>query len=78
MSIYHQPPIGFISKVSIQVLNLQKAIDFYTNILGLSILNQDEHQAELTANGKDALLSIVQLRTGIKKQLRTTGLYHFA
>ncbi len=78
MSIYHQPPIGFVSSVSIQVLNLQRAIEFYTNTLGLTVLNQDEYQVELSANGKDSLLSIVQLENGIKKMPRTTGLYHFA
>lgn len=78
MSIYHQPPIGFVSSVSIQVLNLQRAIEFYTNTLGLTVLNQDEYQVELSANGKDSLLSIVQLENGIKKVPRTTGLYHFA
>lgn len=78
MSIYHQPPIGFVSSVSIQVLNIQKAIEFYTNTLGLTVLNQDEYQVELSANGKDSLLSIVQLENGIKKMPRTTGLYHFA
>lgn len=78
MSNYHQPPIGYVSKVSIQVLNLQKAADFYTNTLGLSILSHNEHQVELSANHKDTLLSIVQLIDGIKKQPRTTGLYHFA
>lgn len=78
MSIYHQPPIGFVSSVSIQVLNLQRAIEFYTNTLGLTVLNQDEYQVEFSANGKDSLLSIVQLENGIKKVPRTTGLYHFA
>lgn len=78
MSLYHQPPIGFVSSVSIQVLNLQKTIEFYTNTLGLTVLSQDEHQVELSANGKDSLLTIVQLANGIKKVPRTTGLYHFA
>jgi catechol 2,3-dioxygenase len=78
MSNYHQPPIGHVSKVSIQVLNLQKAIDFYTNVIGLSVLSQNEYQVDFSANTQDILLSIVQLKDGIKKQPRTTGLYHFA
>lgn len=78
MSNYHQPPMGYISKVSIQVLNLKNAIDFYTRVLGLSITNQDNHRADFSANGKDVLLSVVQLEEGTKKQPRTTGLYHFA
>jgi catechol 2,3-dioxygenase len=78
MSIYHQPPIGYVSKVSLKVLDLNKSIAFYKSILKMTVINQNETQADLSANGKDVLLSLFQLNSGVKKQPRTTGLYHFA
>jgi catechol 2,3-dioxygenase len=78
MSIYHQSPIGYVSKVSLKVLDLNKSITFYKNILKMTVVNQNETEADLSANGKDVLLTLSQLSNGVKKQLRTTGLYHFA
>jgi catechol 2,3-dioxygenase len=78
MSKYHQPPIGYVSKVSLRVLDLNKAVAFYKNILKMSVMNQNEIQTDLSANGKDVLLTLYQLNNGSKKPPRTTGLYHFA
>jgi catechol 2,3-dioxygenase len=78
MSKYHQPPIGYVSKVSLKVLDLNKSVDFYRNIVKMSVMNQNETQADLSANGKDVLLTLNQLENGSKKLPRTTGLYHFA
>ncbi|MBV1709450.1 MAG: VOC family protein [Erysipelothrix sp.] len=78
MSKYHQHPIGYVSKVSLRVLDLNKSVAFYKNILKMSILNQNETQADLSVNGKDVLLTLYQLNNGSKKPPRTTGLYHFA
>jgi catechol 2,3-dioxygenase len=78
MSIYHQPPIGFVSKVSLKVLDLKKSVTFYTDTLGMTAVSQDEKSATLSANGKDTLLTLHQLENGVKKQQLATGLYHFA
>jgi catechol 2,3-dioxygenase len=78
MSIYHQSPIGYVSKVSIQVQDLERAIDFYTNVLGLTIITRTDLHVDFSVNGSDILLSVHKLHNGIKKQPRTTGLYHFA
>ncbi|MDP2814237.1 MAG: VOC family protein [Erysipelotrichaceae bacterium] len=78
MSHYHNPPIGYVSKVSLQVLDLTRSIEFYTMVIGLNVFSKDENQANFTSNGNNVLLTIHQLSNGIKKQSRTTGLYHFA
>ena len=78
MSNYHKPPLGYVSKVSLQVLDITRSIEFYTNVIGLTVLSKEVNQANFTSNGSDVLLSIHQLSNGTKKQLRTTGLYHFA
>lgn len=78
MSKYHKPPIGYVSKVSLQVLDLARSTEFYSRVIGLHVLSQNEDQVDFSANGKDTLLTIYQLSNGVKKQPRTTGLYHFA
>ncbi len=78
MSIYHQPPIGFVSQVTLQVSDLEKSANFYTDILKMNAHRADSSTVLLSANGKDTLLTLVRLDQGIKKQPRTTGLYHFA
>lgn len=78
MSIFHKPPTGYVSKVSLQVLDLTRSIEFYTNVIGLTVFSKDENQANFTTNGSDVLLTLHQLSNGKKKQSRTTGLYHFA
>lgn len=78
MSNYHKPPLGYVSKVSLQVLDLTRSIEFYTKVIGLSVFSKNENQANFTTNGSDVLLTLHQLSDGKKKQPRTTGLYHFA
>lgn len=78
MSIYHKPPIGHVSKVSLQVQDLSRSVEFYTKTIGFAVFHQDGKHVDFTANGNDILLTVHQLSDGIKKQPRTTGLYHFA
>ena len=78
MSVYHQPPVGFVSHVTLHVMNLEKSVDFYKNVLRMRVIQQDTFSAHLSANGKDALVSLIRLEHGIKKQPKTTGLYHLA
>jgi catechol 2,3-dioxygenase len=78
MSIYHQPPIGYVTKVSLKVLDLDKSVTFYTDTLGMTAISHDKKSASLSANGKDTLLTLHQLDNASKRQPRTTGLYHFA
>lgn len=75
---FHRKPITFVSQVNLNVQNLERALEFYQNIIGFKVLEQTETSAQLTANGKTALLSIEQPKDVIPKQERTTGLYHFA
>ncbi|MGJ9385468.1 VOC family protein [Salipaludibacillus sp. CF4.18] len=75
---FHRKPTTFISEVNLKVLKLERSLTFYKEIMGLKILEQTEHTAKLTADGKTVLLSIEQPVDVISKQQRTTGLYHFA
>lgn len=78
MRNYHSNEIAHVTSVTIRVLDLKKSINFYTNTLGMKLINQNETQADLGANSKDVLLSIIQLENGSPKESRTAGLYHVA
>lgn len=75
---FHQKPNVYVSKVNLKVLDLQRSLGFYQDVIGFQILEQSEKSAVLTADGKSALLEIEQPDDVIPKQPRTTGLYHFA
>lgn len=75
---FHKKPTTFISHVQIKVENLQRSLEFYTNMLGFRVLEQTASSAQLTVDGKTSFLSIEQPENVTPKQGRTTGLYHFA
>lgn len=75
---FHRKPTTFISHVQIKVQNLQRSLEFYTNMLGFRVLEQTASSAQLTVDGKTSFLSIEQPENVTPKQGRTTGLYHFA
>lgn len=78
MKKFHQKPTIFTEEVSINVMNLEKSILFYENIIGLQVLKRTDQTAVLTANGNTPLLILEQPPNVIEKEKRTTGLYHFA
>jgi catechol 2,3-dioxygenase len=62
--------------VSLFVRDLGRSLDFYQNILGFTLHDQEGEIARLGAEGRD-LLELVELSYG--QDVRgTTGLYHFA
>ncbi|KWW16120.1 glyoxalase [Peribacillus simplex] len=75
---FHQKPVTFVSEVSINVMNLNDAIMFYQDIIGLQLLKKTDRQAVLTTDGKTPLLTLEQPADVTPKKGRTSGLYHFA
>ncbi|WP_285765817.1 VOC family protein [Peribacillus sp. SI8-4] len=75
---FHQKPVTFVGEVSINVLDLNDAVKFYQDIIGLQLLKKTNRQAVLTADGKNPLLTLEQPADVIPKEGRTSGLYHFA
>lgn len=78
MEKYHQKPITHIGQVSINVTDLQKALEFYQKIIGFHILNRTKTTARLTADGIRPLLYLEEPSQVKPKAKKTTGLYHFA
>lgn len=75
---FHTKPIQFVGHVKIKVEKLERAINFYRDVLGFGILEKTKREVKLTTDGKTSILSLVQPEDIIPKQGRTTGLYHFA
>ncbi|MCG1009423.1 VOC family protein [Salinicoccus sp. ID82-1] len=74
---FHTPPLTYVSHVKINVSDMQAALNFYTGLLGFSILEQNGNEVHLTADGKTSFLSLTVPEHPIEKK-KTTGLYHFA
>lgn len=75
---FHKKPATYVSHVHLNVQNLDRALHFYREVIGFSVLSQKGNMAELTADGKHALVTLEQPEDAVPKPRRTTGLYHFA
>ncbi|MGG2056489.1 VOC family protein [Lysinibacillus pakistanensis] len=75
---FHEKPNTYVTNVEIKVSDLQRSLTYYQEVIGFKVLQQESHKATFTADGKTALLTIVQPETVEEKTRFTTGLYHFA
>lgn len=76
---YTLPAATALGTVKLKVRNLAHLVTFYTDVIGLQLLNRDSGTAELTADGVRPLLVLEELPNAITLPERsTTGLYHFA
>ncbi|GGG09596.1 VOC family protein [Paenibacillus abyssi] len=68
-----------LGEVKLKVSNLERSIKFYQEVVGLKMLNQEAKTAELTADGKNALLVLEEIPGAVVVPPRSaSGLYHFA
>jgi catechol 2,3-dioxygenase len=70
-------PASEVGSVSLKVADLQRALDFYTQTIGLWPLRQDEHTALLGA-GDRPILHLESVAGAQRQPNNTTGLYHAA
>lgn len=75
---FHRSPHVYVDKVALKVLDLERSLSFYQNVIGFEVLQQSANKVSLTADGENTLLVIEQPDEILEKQPRTTGLYHFA
>lgn len=78
MSKYHEKPNIFVSQIRLKVVDIEKSIEFYTKIMGFNILNREDKEVILTADGVNPIITIVEPENVVPKLPRRTGLYHFA
>lgn len=75
---FHRKPNTHIGQVNLKVQDIERALEFYREVIGFKVLHQTEQAASLTADGETVLVTIEQPDNVIPIQGRTTGLYHFA
>ncbi|EHJ56091.1 hypothetical protein HMPREF9318_00945 [Streptococcus urinalis FB127-CNA-2] len=64
-----------INQVTLNVENLKEMTSFYSDIFGFSILSATDTTMDLTTNGKDSILQLVEVKKG---DHFSYGLYHTA
>ncbi|MDD4824565.1 MAG: VOC family protein [Acholeplasmataceae bacterium] len=77
MKNYHNKNVMYVSHVELLVSDIKKSLKLYQDILGFSILKEEDNKVYLTANQKDVLVTLVEQKGAIPAQYNV-GLYHFA
>jgi catechol 2,3-dioxygenase len=75
---FHKAPYTYTGEVYLNVMDLDKSVRFYKEIIGFKVLEETAKRAVLTADGKTPLLIVEQPENVTPKEPRRTGLYHFA
>lgn len=75
---FHEKPTTHIGNVIIKVMDLERSLAFYQDIIGFRVLERSENCAKLTVDGKTSFLELIQPDDVVPKRRGTTGLYHFA
>ncbi|MFS0870607.1 VOC family protein [Paenibacillus xylanilyticus] len=76
---YQIPGTTHLGEVSLKISNLERSIQFYTEVVGLQLLERHERVATMTADGKQSLLRLEELTDAVTLPVRShAGLYHFA
>ncbi|WP_373229264.1 VOC family protein [Cohnella sp.] len=72
-------PNTVLGIVKLKVSHLKRSLQFYTDVVGLRILNQQATTAEMTVDGITPILSLEEISSAtITPRRSTAGLYHFA
>jgi catechol 2,3-dioxygenase len=68
-----------IGLVQLRVSNLERSIEFYRDVVGLSILRQSGREVEMTADGRSVLIILREIENAkVLRRNSAAGLYHFA
>lgn len=78
MSRFHKRPNTFVNHVELRVQNLEQSLDFYRHFLGFEVLSMEPNKVELTVDGLQPILTLIQPSVIHKKLPRRSGLYHIA
>jgi catechol 2,3-dioxygenase len=77
---YRLPDATHLGRVRLQVADLSRSIDYYTEVIGFRVLAKDATTAALAAHRDDCVLLELEERKGTKlvPKRGRLGLYHFA
>lgn len=74
---FHKKPVTYVGEVGLKVIDIEKMKKFYQEIIGLSLISEEQNKVELGVGGK-VLLKLEAMEGTMPKQDRYAGLYHFA
>jgi catechol 2,3-dioxygenase len=75
---FHRGANPFVDQVELIVLDLERSLTFYKEVLGFKVLTEEGKSVTLTADGVHPLVTLVGKPKAGPKQARKTGLFHFA
>jgi len=78
MSNFHKSPNTYPTHIALKITDLDKSLKFYQKIMGFNILEKNKKSAILTADGINPLITLEEPENIKRKELRRTGLYHYA
>ncbi|MCE3022498.1 VOC family protein [Staphylococcus pasteuri] len=75
---FHDKTATQITNINLNVKDLNTMIDYYTNILGFSVLSQNDEQAVLAIGKSGHTLTLNVLKDGRQPSASEAGLFHIA
>ncbi len=78
MTTYHEAPNRYVNHLVLKVIDLDRAKQFYTETLGLLVLDEEPGKVRLGTESSRPFLTLTCPAGVQAKEARRTGLYHFA
>lgn len=78
MKNFHNKSNKYVYQIVLKVENIEKSLGFYKNILGFRILNNEDNEVSLTADGVTPIIVLTHKKDIVQKIPNRAGLYHFA
>ncbi|MHA3772680.1 VOC family protein [Verrucomicrobiota bacterium sgz303538] len=79
MTDFYLPDGTRITQVQLRIRDLAGTVEFYEQVIGLSVLSREERNVSLAAPGQShPLLVLSEDPQAVARPRRTTGLYHLA
>jgi len=70
-------PETTLGVVHLYVSNIKKSLDFYTEVLSMKVLKEEETVVTFGNENEEPLLIIEEKKEALPKQRGRTGIYHF-
>lgn len=75
---FHTDETKHINHVHLKVANLERSLNFYQNVVGFRVIEQQPQLAKLASGGTEPMLTIEQVENARALDPRKTGLFHLA